>query len=90
MDDRLRRPGQPTVSTPQNLDVRSIRLSARGIGATQRSFASAIGVSVKTLRNWEQRCRKPTGPARVLLSLVARDPWIVFDVTNDQHRAPLA
>jgi hypothetical protein len=35
--------------------VAAIRKSARGIGATQRSFAQAIGVSVKTLRNWEQR-----------------------------------
>jgi putative transcriptional regulator len=59
-----------------------------GIGATQEAFASAIGVPVKTLRNWEQRKRNPTGPARVLLSLVARDPWIVFDVMNDQHRTP--
>jgi hypothetical protein len=37
------------------LDVRAIRLATRGIGATQESFAKAIGVSVKALRNWEQR-----------------------------------
>jgi hypothetical protein len=47
--------------------------------ATQESFAKAIGVSVKTLRNWEQRRRQPTGPARVLLACIARNPWLVFD-----------
>jgi putative transcriptional regulator len=59
----------------------------RSIGATQRSFAAAIGVPVKTVSNWEQGRRKPTGPALVLLSLIQRDPWIVFDVANGQHKA---
>ena len=65
--------------------MRAIRLAAQGIGGTQQSFADAIGVPVKTLRNWEQRRRSPTGPARMLLSLIARDPWLVFDVTEGQH-----
>ena len=38
------------------------------------------------LRNREQRRREPTGPARVLLSMIERDPWLVFDVANDQYR----
>jgi len=41
---------------------------------------------VRTLRNWEQRRRKPTGPARVLLALIALDPWIVFDAMNRAER----
>jgi len=52
------RPGVPRVETPaaDTLDVRAIRLKASGaIGATQQAFAQAIGVSVRTLRNWEQR-----------------------------------
>jgi len=68
-----------------NIDVRQIRLASHGIGATQRTFAGAIGVPVKTVRNWEQGRRKPTGPALVLLTLIQRDPWIVFDVVNGQH-----
>jgi putative transcriptional regulator len=84
----IKRPGHPMIATPSaaGLDVRSIRLGSRHIGATQQSFSDAIGVPVKTLRNWEQRRRTPTGPARVLLSLIARDPWIVFDVSNDQRQ----
>ena len=92
-DTRPRRPGMARVIPPAQgqIDARSIRLSTRGgIGCTQRAFAGVIGVPVKTLRNWEQGRRQPTGPARVLLSLVARDPWIVFDVMHDQHRTPVA
>jgi putative transcriptional regulator len=43
----------------------------------QTAFAKQIGVSVATLRNWEQGRRRPDGPARVLLALLAKDPDIV-------------
>lgn len=69
----------PKGSEPFDVtDVAAIRLKAGKLGATQLTFATAIGVPVKTLRNWEQRRRKPTGPARVLLSLIKRDPRAVF------------
>lgn len=35
------------------------------IDLTQAEFARAIGISVHTLRNWEQGRRKPEGPARI-------------------------
>jgi putative transcriptional regulator len=88
-----RRPGLAVVQTPRrgSLDVRAIRLRTRGgIGATQETFANLIGVPVKTLRNWEQRRREPTGPARVLLAIIERDPWLVFDVANGQCREATA
>jgi DNA-binding transcriptional regulator YiaG len=50
------------MNRAESIDVAAIRKGARGIGATQRSFAQALGVSVKTLRNWEQRRRRSTGP----------------------------
>ena len=84
-----RRPGRAVVKPPLrgSIDVRTIRLQAPGgIGATQKVFADLIGVPVKTLRNWEQRRREPTGPARVLLYMIQRDPWLVFDVANNQCR----
>jgi putative transcriptional regulator len=81
------RPGLAVVPTPAkgSLDVRAIRLAARGVGATQETFAKAIGVPVKTLRNWEQRRRQPTGPARVLLGCIARNPWLVFDAIGPRR-----
>ena len=88
-----RRPGLAVVKTPErgSLDVRAIRLATKGAnGATQQTFANLIGVPVRTLRNWEQRRREPTGPARVLLSMIERDPWLVFDVANGQCRESAA
>ena len=56
------------------IDIAAIRKQA---GATQDLFARQIGVSIATLRNWEQGRRQPEGPARVLLAMLARDPGIV-------------
>ena len=48
------------------------------VGFSQLKFASLIGVSPRTLQNWEQGHRHPTGPAKVLLKLVQTDPQSVF------------
>ena len=55
-------------------DVVTLR---RFVGFTQKEFAEAIGISVHTLRNWEQGRRKPEGPALALLRIAARHPRIV-------------
>ena len=50
-------------------------LSARShSGLSQADFAAALGVSKRTLENWEQGRVEPTGPAKVLLNLVAKYP----------------
>ena len=50
-------------------------LSARShSGLSQAEFAAALGVSKRTLENWEQGRAEPTGPAKVLLNLVAKYP----------------
>ncbi len=55
-------------------DVKAIRART---GLSQAQFARSIGVKKATLVNWEQNRRRPQGPARVLLALIARDPTIV-------------
>jgi putative transcriptional regulator len=55
-------------------DVSALR---RFIGLTQADFALALGVSVHTLRNWEQGRRRPEGPAIALLRIAARHPRII-------------
>jgi putative transcriptional regulator len=62
------------------IDIAAIR---KKTGATQDLFARQIGVSIATLRNWEQGRRQPEGPARVLLSMLARDPGIVVRVLGE-------
>ena len=47
------------------------------VGLTQAEFARAIGISVHTLRNWEQGRRKPEGPAIALLRIAARHPRVI-------------
>jgi putative transcriptional regulator len=49
----------------------------RFVGLTQEEFAGALGISVHTLRNWEQGRRSPEGPALALLRIAARHPRIV-------------
>ncbi|WP_456624357.1 MULTISPECIES: helix-turn-helix domain-containing protein [unclassified Bradyrhizobium] len=67
----------PKRAAPQMLNVQAVR-AASGIGQTQQTFADAIGVPVKTLRNWEQGRRKPTGSALVLLRLIHLNPQAVI------------
>jgi putative transcriptional regulator len=43
-------------------------------GLSQTQFARLLNVSVKTLQNWEQARREPTGPAKALLRIVEREP----------------
>jgi len=46
---------------------------------TQDAFAALLGVSVKTLRNWEQGQRVPRGPALALLRIIDRHPDVLFN-----------
>lgn len=52
-------------------DVKALR---EGAGVSQAEFARLIGVSRRTLENWEQHRARPTGPARALLKIVAANP----------------
>jgi putative transcriptional regulator len=55
-------------------DIAALR---RFVGLTQARFAEAMGISVHTLRNWEQDRRRPEGPAIALLRIAARHPRII-------------
>jgi len=66
------------------LDVKAIR---KGLNRSQREFAMMIGVSVGTLQNWEQGRRKPEGPARALLTIVAKNPKAVLEALGSQTAA---
>ena len=61
-------------TTYRPADVKAIRAE---LGQTQEAFAAMIGVSVATLRNWEQGRRTPEGPALALLRVAAAEPQAV-------------
>jgi len=57
------------------IDVKAIRAKT---GLSQREFAQMIQISTRTLQNWEQRRRNPTGPAAALLQIVSAEPEIAL------------
>jgi putative transcriptional regulator len=71
------RAARSTAFKPDNL--KTIRA---GLGQSQEEFALMIGVSVATLRNWEQGRRTPEGPALALLRVAARNPKAVADALH--------
>jgi len=52
------------------------------LGVSQPMFARLLGISEKTLQNWEQGRRTPTGPAKVLLKVAARHPKLLLETTK--------
>lgn len=70
--------GQAQPSRQFEFDTPNVKNIREDIGFSQSKFATLIGVSIRTLQNWEQGHRQPTGPAKVLLKLVHADPESVF------------
>jgi len=60
-------------------DIRKIR---KNLGKSQTEFALMIGVSVATLRNWEQGRRVPEGPAQALLKVTSKNPQAVIEALS--------
>jgi putative transcriptional regulator len=58
-------------------DVATIR---ENTGISQTHFAKLLGVSVRTLQDWEQGRRAPSGAARTLLMIAAKNPQALLEV----------
>jgi putative transcriptional regulator len=61
------------------LDIKRIREKYE---LTQEQFAAMLGISVRTLRNWEQGRRVPEGPAMVLLRVADKHPQAILDAVR--------
>ena len=67
---------EDTISVEQRLS-----LDARTqLEMSQQQFAAMLGISVRTLHDWEQGRREPSGAARTLLKIAARHPEVVREV----------
>ena len=75
----LRGEASPAATFSRDPDVAEVR---ERYGLSQAKFAGLLGISVRTLQNWEQRRRNPEGPARVLLRVAARHPEAVLDTVR--------
>lgn len=71
--DQIRK-GKKQASRRVTFKVPEVRKIREQTGLSQTQFARLIGVSKRTLENWEQGRRNPTGPARALLKIVESDP----------------
>ena len=71
------------ITAFQPTDVLAVRTK---LGASQPEFALMIGVSVATLRNWEQGRRTPDGPALALLRVAARNPKAVIEALHTERK----
>ena len=72
---------KPRVKVPP-VNVAALRAKT---GLSQFEFAQSIGVPKGTLLNWEQGRREPTGPAQVLLAILAKKPSLVKDLFANRH-----
>jgi DNA-binding transcriptional regulator YiaG len=76
MTDRAGNVTEDTISAEQRLS-----LDARiQLEMSQQQFAAMLGISVRTLHDWEQGRREPSGAARTLLKIAARHPEVVREV----------
>ena len=61
--------------TVNPIDVKAVRAKT---GLSQNEFAQMIQISTRTLQNWEQKRRNPTGPAAALLKIVSAEPEVAL------------
>jgi putative transcriptional regulator len=62
------------------LHVPDVAQTRKKTGLSQARFAELLGVSVRTLQDWEQGRRTPSGAARTLLTIAAKNPHVLVEV----------
>lgn len=72
--------GKPVGAAKGEIPIRKIRERLR---QTQDGFAELLGISKRTLQEWEQGRRDPRGPARTLLTVAIRYPMVVLEAVKN-------
>ncbi len=72
--------GKVVVHKPETINVQEIR---KKTGMSQQRFCATFGISLGTLRHWEQGLRTPRGTARILLKVVDNNPKAVIKAINE-------
>ncbi len=89
MNEKNRNIGQEILSGLQEIKrgehgriitIPDIAQTRAKVGLSQTQFAQLMGVSVRTLQDWEQGRRRPSGAARTLLMVADKNPQAILDV----------
>ena len=62
------------------ISVSPIVAARHAVGLSQARFAALLGVSVRTLQEWEQGRRSPSGAAKTLLSVAEKHPEVLREL----------
>ena len=71
--------GKVKLRTTELKEPSSPQVIRNKLGLSQGAFAGLIGVSPRTLQDWEQGRRTPQGPAKALLRIVERHPEVLLE-----------
>ncbi len=80
--------GGTPASRLYEIEAPQIKVVREKLHASQSEFAMMIGVSTRTLQNWEQGRRKPEGPAKALLQVASHNPQAVLEALHGQAESP--
>lgn len=67
----------------QENEVPDIGKARTAVGLSQQEFANLMGISKRTLQEWEQGRRVPTGAAKTLIKLAIKHPEVLKDVLKE-------
>ncbi|HEX8903855.1 MAG TPA: helix-turn-helix domain-containing protein [Longimicrobiaceae bacterium] len=83
----LRGQAQPSraFDFPEKNGIPDVAAIREKFGVSQARFAEMLGISLGTLRNWEQGRRVPEGPANVLLEVAYKAPEVVMRVVRERR-----
>jgi len=76
--------GRKAPSRVYEIKPPEIKLVRENLNVSQNEFALMIGVSVRTLQNWEQGRRQPEGPAKALLRIASKNPSAGLEALHNE------
>jgi len=68
------------IGRTHDISVSAVAQARNSSGLSQSQFAQVLGVSIRTLQEWEQGRRKPSGAARSLLTIATMRPEIIREI----------